>query len=100
MNRRDLVKSALLAAVTASAAAPQIDLEELTVDDIQKGFQSGKFTSQSLTEAYLARIDAIDRHGPAMNAVIELNPDALKIAEPSAAARARLRMGRSPSPLA
>ena len=80
MNRRDVVKSAFLAAVSASAAAPQIDLEELTVDDIQKGFQSGQFTSQSLTETYLARIDAIDRHGPAINAVIEVNPDARKIA--------------------
>jgi len=80
MNRRNLVKSAILAAVSASAAAPQVDLEELTVDDIQKGFESGKFSAQSLTEAYLARIDAIDRDGPAINAVIELNPDALKIA--------------------
>jgi len=80
MNRRNLVKSALLAAVSAAAAAPQIDPEELTIDDIQKGFRSGHFTSQSLTEAYLSRIDAIDRHGPAINAVIEINPDALKIA--------------------
>ena len=80
MNRRDVVKSAFLAAVSASAATPQVNLEELTIGDIQKGFQSGQFTAQSLTEAYLARIDAIDRHGPAINAVIELNPDALKIA--------------------
>ena len=80
MNRRDLVKSAFLAAVSASAAAPHDDLEELIVDDIQKGFHAGQFSAQSLTEAYLARIDAIDRHGPAINALIELNPDALKIA--------------------
>jgi amidase len=80
MNRRDVVKSALLAAVSASAAAPQVNAEELTIDDIQQGFQSSQFSAQSLTEAYLARIDAIDRRGPAINAVIELNPDALKIA--------------------
>ena len=80
MNRRNLVKSALLAAVSASAAAPQVDMEELTIDGIQKGFQSGQFSAQSLTEACLTRIDAIDRHGPAINAVIELNPDALRIA--------------------
>ena len=80
MNRRDLVKSAFLAAVSASAAAPQVDLEELTVDEIQKGFRSGQFTARVLSEAYLARIDAIDRRGPQINAVIELNPDALKIA--------------------
>jgi len=80
MNRRDLVKSAFLAGVTASAAPSRIDLEDLTIDDIQKGFQSGQSSAQSLTEACLARIDAIDRHGPAINAVIELNSDALKIA--------------------
>ncbi len=80
MNRRDVVKSALLAAVSASAAAPRVDLEELAIDGIQNGFQSGQFSAQSLAETYLVRIDAIDRHGPAINAVIELNPDALKIA--------------------
>lgn len=80
MNRRDLVKSAFLAGVTSSGAASQVDLEELTIDNIQKGFQSGQFSAQSLAEAYLSRIDALDRHGPAINAVIELNSDALKIA--------------------
>ncbi|MEO8051839.1 MAG: amidase [Acidobacteriota bacterium] len=80
MNRRDLIKSAFFAAVSTSAAEPPVDLEELTTDDIQAGFQAGQFTAQSLTEAYLARIDAIDRGGPAINAVIELNPDALKMA--------------------
>src|SRR5258706_7161866 len=79
MNRRDVVKSAIFAAVSASAAAPEIHLEELTIEDIQKGFQSG-LSSFALTGAYLARIDAIDRHGPAINAVIETNPDALAIA--------------------
>ena len=79
MNRRDLVKSAIFAAVSDSATAQQIHLEELTVGDIQKGFQSG-LSALGLTGAYLARIEAIDRHGPAINAVIELNPDARKIA--------------------
>jgi amidase len=80
MKRRDLVKSAILAAASASAAAPQVNLEELTIDDIQRGCQTGQFSAHSLTEAYLARIDAIDRHGPSINSVIELNPDALRIA--------------------
>jgi amidase len=74
MNRRDLVKSAALAAVAASAATTPIDLEEMTIEG------AGRVSSKSLVEAYLARIDAIDRHGPAINAVIEINPDALKIA--------------------
>ena len=42
---------------------------------------SGARTSASIAQAYLARIDAVDRHGPAINAMIELNPDALAIAE-------------------
>jgi len=80
MNRRDLVKSAIFAAASATsatAAAQEIHLEELTVEDIQRGFQSG-LSAVGITGAYLARIEAIDRHGPAINAVIELNPDALK----------------------
>ena len=43
--------------------------------------QNGTYTSKSLTELYLKRIDAIDKKGPALNAVIEINPDALTIAE-------------------
>jgi amidase len=84
MRRRELLKTAALAVASASSAAsasnPQIDLEEITVDDIGKGFQSGRFSSKTLVEAYLARIDAIDRRGPAIHAVIEINPDALKVA--------------------
>ena len=80
MNRRDLLKSAGLAAA-AYGATPQVDLEELTLGAIQDGFQSGKFNARTLAAAYLARIEAIDRKGPTLNAVIEINPDALKIAE-------------------
>src|ERR1035437_997140 len=43
--------------------------------------KSGKFTARSLVEKYMARIDEIDKRGPAVNAIIELNPDALSIAE-------------------
>ncbi|MGB9284376.1 MAG: amidase, partial [Candidatus Sulfotelmatobacter sp.] len=45
------------------------------------GMKSGKFTARSLVETYSARIDQIDKHGPALNSVIELNPDALSIAD-------------------
>ncbi|MEO7444364.1 MAG: amidase [Ferruginibacter sp.] len=57
------------------------DLNEVTIDMLQQGMKEGKYTSRSLTELYLKRIDAVDRNGPALNAVIELNPDALKIAD-------------------
>jgi len=56
------------------------ELDEITVDDLQKAFQSGQYSSHSLTEKYLARIAEIDKAGPMVNAVIELNPDALQIA--------------------
>jgi amidase len=59
---------------------PIIDLEEITAIDLQKKMQSGEQTSVSITNAYLARIEKIDRSGPALNSIIELNPDALKIA--------------------
>ena len=57
------------------------ELDEITIDDLQKAFQSGQYSSRSLTEKYLARIAEIDRAGPMVNAVIELNPDALQIAD-------------------
>src|SRR5438132_7483778 len=43
--------------------------------------KSGRSSSKSITEAYLARIEAIDKRGPGINAIIELNPDAIAIAE-------------------
>ncbi len=53
---------------------------EASITDLQAAMQLGKATSVSLVKAYLARIKAIDKSGPHINAVIELNPDALKIA--------------------
>ena len=57
------------------------ELDEITIDDLQKAFQSGQYSSRSLSEKYLARVAEIDKAGPRVNAVIELNPDALHIAE-------------------
>ena len=57
------------------------ELDEITIDDLQKAFQSGHYSSRSLSEKYLARIAEIDKAGPMVNAVIELNPDALQIAD-------------------
>jgi amidase len=53
----------------------------VTIAVLQSGIVSGKYTARSITEKYLARIEAIDRHGPAVNSVIELNPDALAMAD-------------------
>src|ERR1700674_4443443 len=57
------------------------ELDEITITDLQDGMKSGKFTARSLVEKYSARIDEIDKHGPAINSVLELNPDALSIAD-------------------
>ncbi len=56
-------------------------LLEATVDQLQQKMKSGEYTSHTITELYLKRIAAINKNGPAINAVIELNPDALAIAD-------------------
>jgi len=72
----------------APAPAPAVidfkkdfELDEISIDDVQKAFQSGQYSSRSLTEKYLARIQEIDKAGPRVNSVIEVNPDALQIAD-------------------
>jgi amidase len=59
----------------------EFELDEITIDSLQKAFTSGQYTSRSVTEKYLARIQEIDKAGPTLNAMIEINPDALKIAD-------------------
>ncbi len=65
----------------ARAAGAGFDLEEATVADLQHRMETGQETARSLAEKYLARIDAVDRGGPALHSVIETNPDALAIAD-------------------
>src|SRR5579863_4992224 len=79
------VYSALGAAREATTATPasevkSFELDEITISDLQDGMKSGKFTARSLVEKYSARIDEIDKHGPSVNSVLELNPDALSLA--------------------
>ena len=58
----------------------KFELEEATIDDLQRWMASGRMTSRSITQLYLNRIAALDRKGPALHHVIEVNPDALSIA--------------------
>ncbi len=98
MNRRSFIKASSVVSVSTTLAAcsssetaktddkstPFTDdfaLNELTIHDLQQKMQSGEYTSESLTQLYLDRIDAIDKKGPRLNAVIETNPDALTIAK-------------------
>jgi len=67
------------AAQQASSAA-EVNLDELTIADLQAKMKSGELTSKSITEFYLKKIDQLDKKGPAINSVIELNPDALTLA--------------------
>ena len=62
---------------------PTFEFEEITIAELQEGMKAGKYTARAIAEKYLARIEALDKHGPAVNSVIELNPDALALAEAS-----------------
>src|SRR5712671_1768594 len=64
----------------SNASAPS-HFNEATVADLQAGMAAGTVTSEQLTKYYLHRILALDQNGPGVNAVIELNPEAIRIAE-------------------
>ncbi len=66
---------------SAASDVPSFELDEVSIDDLQAGMKSGKYTARAITEKYLSRIEAIDKSGPALNSVIEVNPDAVEIAE-------------------
>ena len=65
----------------ASQPGKTFELEGLSIDDLQKKMESGEYTSHQLVELYLDRIVHIDQQGPGLHAVIEINPDALAIAD-------------------
>jgi len=71
-------------------------MEELMIGELQGQMASGESTSRALTQAYLDRIEALDRNGPRVNAVIEVNPEALVIAD---ALDAERRAGKVRGPL-
>jgi amidase len=103
MHRRNFLKTSSVASLTlgtlavSSCTSPTSDkkdgdenktakpddfaLNEVTIDTLQQKMQSKEYTSRSITELYLKRINDIDKNGPKLNAVIELNPDALDIAD-------------------
>jgi len=99
VDRRTFIRnSAVLGVAAAAAAVPAgaaastpvspgadapgpFELDELTVADLQRRMQSGQDTAKSLVQKYLARIERLDTHGPALHYMIEINPEALAIAE-------------------
>jgi amidase len=64
-----------------AADVASFEFDEITIAELQAGMTAGKYTARSVAEKYLTRIDHIDKNGPAINSVIEINPDALSIAE-------------------
>lgn len=68
-------------AAAGPSAGPPFELHEATVAGLQEQMKSGQRSSRALCELYLKRIAAIDKAGPQLNSVIELNPDALTIAD-------------------
>jgi amidase len=81
-----------LSTETTPAPPPAFELDELTITDLQQAMQSGKYSSRQLIEKYSDRISNIDKKGPALASVLELNPDAEQIA----AALDRERKERGP----
>jgi amidase len=98
MNRRNFLRSGSLAGFTISTLPAlafagkektenenffddNFELNETTIDALQQKMQSGKLSSTAITKMYLQRIEAIDKNGPQLNAVIEINPDAIAIAQ-------------------
>ena len=99
VSRRDVLRAGAAAAVTAATAGsaagaavppaagaaepgsiPAFELEEATIADLQAAMAAGRYTAMSLVEAYLARIEAVDRSGPMLRSIIEINPEAREIA--------------------
>ncbi|MCL4524859.1 MAG: amidase [Acidobacteria bacterium] len=96
MERRDFLRTSLMGGAALASGAARVEsateapaqaspasfeLEEITIAELQRGMETGKFTSRSITEQYLARIEELDRQGPALRAILETNPDAPAIAD-------------------
>ncbi len=93
---KSLLAGVILSGVTACTAPTgqktKVDLDEITIAELQNGYKKGKFTIVEITQAYLDRIEEIDDSGPMLNSVIQVNPDALAIA---AQLDEELKQGRS-----
>src|SRR5512145_3036522 len=72
--------SALPVEKSAAEPPPAFELDELTITDLQQALESGKYSSKQLVEKYSDRIGDIDKKGPTLHSVIEMNPDAERIA--------------------
>jgi Asp-tRNA(Asn)/Glu-tRNA(Gln) amidotransferase A subunit family amidase len=70
-----------LVALPSAQAPPPFDVHEATIAQIHAAMTAGRLTCRGLVEQYLRRIDTFDKNGPAINAIIMTNPEALKQAD-------------------
>ena len=98
-SRRNFLKTSMLGGIAAVSISPlsfikkdisssissffiqPSEFDEITIDELANGIKSGKYTIRAIAEHYISRIKEIDKSGPAINSVIELNPEALEIAD-------------------
>jgi amidase len=81
---------------SAGIQSSHLNLEEITISQLQAGYREGSFTIAGVVRAYLDRIEAIDKSGPMLNSIIVVNPEAMQIA---AELDKELAGGRSRGPL-
>jgi amidase len=79
MDRRAFLVTA--AAVAACGRRGRFEVEEVDITALGEALRAGRVSVRGLVEAYLDRIEKLDRNGPRLNSVIEVNPDALSIAD-------------------
>ena len=75
------VAFALCFAISSAYGANTFELEEITITELQEGMSTGTYTARSLVEMYLKRVEEIDKNGPTIRSYLEINPDALSIAD-------------------
>ena len=100
MTRRDLLSAAgaatllmlLRSSAPRTAAAADFDVTGRSIRELQAAMTAGQITSVDLVHAYLERIAAFDQQGPALNAVLYLNPNAVQMAADLDAERATGRL--------
>ncbi len=66
---------------TDEKVSQKFQIEEITIDDLQAGYENGDFTIKEVVQAYIDRIQRIDQSGPELNSYIYVNPDAISVAE-------------------
>ena len=76
-----ILASAILLLTLAACSSDDRDFTETSVADLHDQMQRGELSSEQLVSWYVERIEAIDRAGPKLNSIIEINPDAMRIAK-------------------